>query len=296
MILQYIKITKVKKIFLFLLGFAVSVNVFAQTNPTVYAHRGFRGIMPENTILAMKNALNHTSYLEFDLAFSKDGKLVVSHDPTLDTLITLDINGNSITKNLPIYSLNYEDIKKYDVGSKQNSKFLDQQNFKAYIPLFEELIDSVEFEVKKRGLKSPVYFVETKTKPTWDNIYHPDVEVFINELVKVIKEKSVEQRVIVQSFDPRTLEVLHKKHPNIKTALLTNSGTLQENLDKLSFLPTIYCPAFKLINKEVVLGCDQKGIELLGGNVNDKAQITRILNLGVKGFISDYPYSLTSAK
>lgn len=263
----------------------------AQTNPTVFAHRGFRGIMPENTISAMKNALNFTSYLEFDLAFSQDGKLVVSHDPTLDSLITLDKNGKDIhKKNLPLYSLKYSEIKKYDVGSKQHPKFVKQSNFKTYIPLFSELIDSVEVEVKNRRLNSPVYFVETKTKPIWDHIYHPDVEVFVTDLVKVIKEKGVEERVIVQSFDPRTLEVLHKKHPNIKTALLTNSGTLKENLNKLSFQPTYYCPAVKLINKEVVLACEQKGIQLLGGNVNDKAAIARILALGVKGFISDYPY------
>jgi glycerophosphoryl diester phosphodiesterase len=285
------------KIFSFFLVFLCEYSIcHAQINPTVYAHRGFRGIMPENTIAAMKNALNFTSYLELDLAFSKDGKLVVSHDPALDSLITLDKYGKPILKNFPIYSLNYEDIKQYDVGSKLNPKFLKQSNFKTYIPLFSELIDSVEIKVKNRGLNAPVYFVETKTKPIWDHIYHPDVEVFVDELVKIIKEKSVEERVIVQSFDPRTLEVLHKKYPNIKTALLTNSGTLQENLDKLSFLPTIYCPAFKLINKEVVLACEQKGIQLLGGNVNDKVEINRILNLGVKGIISDYPYELTSSK
>ena len=268
----------------------------AQTNPTVFAHRGFRGIMPENTISAMKGALNFTSYLEFDLAFSKDGKLVVSHDPTLDSLITFDKSGKSIPKNLALYSLKYKDIRKYDVGSKQNPKFLQQSNFKTYIPLFSELIDSVEVEVNNRRLNPPVYFVETKTKPAWDHIYHPDVEIFVAELVKVIKEKGVEERVIVQSFDPRTLEVLHKKHPNIKTALLTNSGTLDENLNKLSFPPNYYCPAVKLINKELVAACEQKGIQLLGGNVNDQAAIARILALGVKGFISDYPYPNSYSK
>jgi glycerophosphoryl diester phosphodiesterase len=291
MILQFTRDIKMLTRFLVVLALLCDYSICqAQISPTVFAHRGFRGIMPENTIQAMKNALNFTSCLELDLAFSKDGNLVVSHDPTLDSLITLDKNGNSIKGNLAIYQLNYEDIRKYDVGTKVNPKFKNQKNFKAYIPLFSELIDSVELEVKKRNLSAPVYFVETKTKPAWDGTYHPDVAIFVDELVKVIKEKGVEDRIIVQSFDPRTLEVLHKKHPHIKTALLTNSGTLKENLNKLSFQPNYYCPAVKLINKELVTICEQKGIQLLGGNVNNTAEIKRILALGVKGFISDYPY------
>jgi glycerophosphoryl diester phosphodiesterase len=271
--------------------------VFAQQPPKVHAHRGFRGLMPENTIAAMKNALDlQAAVLEMDVCFTKDKKVVVSHDPWLNHNTTLDKFGNSIAagKGLALYQMNYKEVKTYDIGTKPNEKFPKQKNSKAYMPLLSELIDSVEQYAKSKGSPKPFYNIETKTSEERDGIYQPAPKEYVKRLMKIIQNKKIQERVIIQSFDPRTLELIHVQYPKIPLMLLTVKGGLEENLNKLTFLPTYYCPAPKLINKELLEVCRDKGIKVVGGNTNNQKEIKRLLNLGVDEFISDYPY--TSAK
>ncbi len=285
-----------RNIFL-LIGLVTSSLVYAQQLPKVHAHRGFRGLMPENTIAAMKNALDlQAAVLEMDICFTKDKKAVVSHDPWVNHNTTLDKFGNPIAagKGLALYQMNYKEIKAYDVGTKPNEKFPEQKNSKAYMPLLAELIDSVEWHVKSKGYAKPFYNIETKTSEERDGIYLPAPKEYVKRLMKIIQNKKIQARVIIQSFDPRTLELIHIQYPEIPLMLLTVKGGLEENLNKLTFLPTYYCPAPKLINNDVLRTCREKGIKLVGGNTNSQKEIKRLLDLGVDEFISDYPY--TSAK
>src|SRR5699024_3843335 len=147
---------KMKRLIMFFSGVLMSLGVFAQQDTTIYAHRGFRGLMPENTIPAMLNALRHgADVLEMDIAFSSDKQAIVSHDPWMDSLITLDTTGRLIAKGkeLALYSMHYQEIRKYDTGSQQHKDFPLQQNFPAYIPRLRDLIDSVENYVENHQLK-----------------------------------------------------------------------------------------------------------------------------------------------
>lgn len=266
---------------------------YAQLKPEWHAHRGFRGLMAESTIPAMKNAVDlKADVLEFDITFTKDKQAVVSHDPWLDSLITLDENGNAIAKgkDLAIYQMEYKDIRKYDVGSKQHKDFPRQKNFKAHMPLLKEVLDSVEAYVKLKNYPKPIYNIETKTSKDRDGIYQPAPEEFVKRMMQVIYKAGVQDRVIIQSFDPRTLEIVGRDHPEVPVMLITTKGSLEENMKKLTFLPDYYAPSPNLINKEVVAFCEKNGIKLLCGNTNDKKEIERVLSLGVKRICSDYPY------
>lgn len=265
----------------------------AQVKPEWHAHRGFRGLMAESTIPAMKNALDlKADVLEFDITFTKDKQAVVSHDPKLDDLITLDKDGKEIPKeaNLAIYQMMYKDVKAYDIGSKQHKDFPLQKNFKAHMPLLKELLDSVERYVILKGYKKPLYNIETKTSKARDGIYQPAPEEFVKRLMKIIYQAKVQDRIIIQSFDPRTLEIVRRDYPKVTVMLITVKGNLEENMKKLTFLPDYYAPSPNLINKEVVAFCQQKGIKLLCGNTNDKKDIEKVLKLGVTRVCSDYPY------
>lgn len=286
-----------KKLFLCSLAFSLSglYHTYAQAKPEWHAHRGFRGLMPESTIAAMKNAVDlKADVLEFDITFTKDKKAVISHDPFLDYLITLDKDGKELDKEkkLAIYQMSYKDIKKYDVGSKQHKDFPQQKNFKAHIPLLAELLDSVEAYVKLKNYPKPVYNIETKTSKARDGIYQPAPEEFVKRMMQVIYKAKVQDRVIIQSFDPRTLEIVHRDYPKVAVMLITVKGNLQDNMKKLTFLPDYYAPSPNLINKEVVDFCKEKGIKLLCGNTNNKADIEKVLKLGVTRICSDYPYRL----
>ena len=281
--------------FIFLiLNILASLGCFAQSNPYMYAHRGYRAFMPENTVQSMKFALDHkAAVLEMDIAITSDGYAVLSHDPWLDSLITLDPAGKPIKKgkDLAIYKMAYDEIARYDVGSKQHKDFPKQRNFKAVIPKLEDLIDSVEAYANKLGVK-PKYSIETKTNKSRDNIAHPTPEIFVQKLMSIIIEKNIEDRVIIQSFDPRTLEIVHRDYPNVVTMLNATKGTFEENMAMLSFLPTYYAPNANLIDAALVEKCNKLGVKLLCGNNNSKKEIDRVRSIGINEFCSDYPYEL----
>ncbi|HNP07845.1 MAG TPA: glycerophosphodiester phosphodiesterase family protein, partial [Cyclobacteriaceae bacterium] len=65
----------------------------------VQGHRGARGLMPENTIPAFITALDSgVTTVEMDLAITKDGQIIVSHEPWMSSAICLDSSGNAYTK------------------------------------------------------------------------------------------------------------------------------------------------------------------------------------------------------
>lgn len=271
-----------------------TIGCFAQNKDTVvYAHRGFRGLSAENTIPAMKKALRlGADVLEMDIAFSADNEAIVTHDPWMDSLITLDPHGMPIAKGkgLPFYKMDYASIRRYDVGLKQHTDFPNQQNFHAYIPRLAELIDSVEHFANVEGIAAPRYSIETKTSKARDGVAQPAPEEFVKRLMAVILSKKIEDRVIIQSFDVRTLEIVKREYPTIITMLNVSKGTLAENLSRMTFQPDYYAPIPALIDDALFRKCRELGIRLLCGNVNDKKEIDRVMALGVYEYCTDYPY------
>ncbi|MRX48570.1 glycerophosphodiester phosphodiesterase [Pedobacter puniceum] len=263
----------------------------AQANFDKQGHRGSRGLMPENTIPAMKLALDYGVTLEMDIAISKDKKVLVSHDPYISDVFALDQNGKEIPKGkgLKLYQMNYAEIKTYDVGSKLHPLFPEQKKLKVNIPLLEDLIDASEAYAKEKGYPAPHYNMETKITPKGDGELHPAPEEFVKRLMKVIKKKGIIDRLIIQSFDPRSLEIVHQKYPQVKTAYLVSKGSLENHLKDLSFKPAIYSPAYKLVTKEMIEACKKQGIKVIPWTINTEEEIEKLKELGVDGIISDYP-------
>src|SRR4051794_38688391 len=125
------------KIFIYLI-LAFNLHFFAMSQSKsvskldLQAHRGGRGLMPENTIPAMENAIDlGVTTLEMDVVISKDNKVVVSHDPYFNEIITTTPEGAFLTKDSAprylLYLMPYDSIKKFDVGSKPHPDFPRQQ-------------------------------------------------------------------------------------------------------------------------------------------------------------------------
>jgi glycerophosphoryl diester phosphodiesterase len=260
-------------------------------------HRGCRGLMPENTIPAMIRAIDlGVTTLEMDVVISKDKKVVLSHDPRFSSEISTRPGGQPLTageeRNFALYQMNYHEIRTWDVGMKPLFRFPRQQKIKTYKPLLEELVDSVEAYIKMKGLSSVQYNIETKSSASGDGVLHPGPEEFTDLLMEVINKKKIGKRTIVQSFDERTLRVMHKKYPGIRTSYLiegTDQNTVEQNISKLGFKPDIYSPEFRLVTPDVVKYCRSKGMKLIVWTVNDLEQIRKQKALGVDGIISDYP-------
>ncbi|HYF30803.1 MAG TPA: glycerophosphodiester phosphodiesterase [Chitinophagaceae bacterium] len=260
-------------------------------------HRGCRGLMPENTIPAMVTALNlGVTTLEMDVVITKDKQVVLSHEPFMNHEIVTRPDGSLIEEReqmkYNIYQMNYEEVKKYDVGLKPHPRFPRQEKMKAIKPLLSDLIDSVDQYMITSRRPHPYYNIETKCLPIGDNLYHPAPAEFVNLLMGVIKNKQIEERVIIQSFDFRTLKYLHEHYPNIKTAMLIEDDdkrSFEQQLQALGFVPTIYSPHYSLVNPALIEKCRERNIRVIPWTVNDKPTIERLKELGVDGIISDYP-------
>ena len=261
------------------------------------AHRGGRGLWPENTIPAMINAVGlGVTTLEMDVVISKDKKVVLSHEPFFNHNITTKPDGSFIDekdeRNFNIYKMNYSEIAKYDVGMKPHPLFPKQQKMKVSKPLLADLLDSVKRYMMTARRPFPFFNIETKTTAATDKIFHPGPAEFVDLLMQVIKDKGLEEQVIIQSFDIRTLQYLHKKYPAIKTALLieaVNRNSFRKQIKDLGFTPTIYSPEQTLVTANLISDCHAQNIKIIPWTVNDKKKIREYKEMGADGVISDYP-------
>lgn len=284
-----------KKLILLLFILQGVLSTFAQQKFDVQGKAGCRGIMPENTIAGMIKALElGVTTLEMDAVISKDKQVVLSQEPYFNHDISLSPDGKQITfkdeKKHNIYKMNYAEIQKYDVGSKPHPRFPGQQKFKAYKPLLTETIDSVENYVKLHRLAKPDYSIETKLIPKGDDEFQPDPATYVELIMAIVKKKKIEKRVIIQSFDVRTLQYLHEKYPKIRTSLLIDKKEdFESNIKELGFSPTIYSPYSILVGKTLVDKCHALGIKVIPWTINSTKDIAYFMNLGVDGIITDYP-------
>jgi len=260
-------------------------------------HRGCRGLMPENTIPAMIKALDlGVTTLEMDIAITKEKLPVLSHEPWFAQEITTKPDGQYIgereERKFVIYWMTYDQVKTFDVGMKPHPRFPQQQKMKVVKPLLADVIDSAESHAASTGRPLPFYNIETKTNPELDAVFHPKPVEFVDILMAVIKEKGIEKRTIIQSFDFRTLQYLHQKYPEIKTAMLIedfDKRDLNDQLKTLGFTPSIYSPDYSLVTEKLVKRCHQQNIKVIPWTVNDKTSIEKLKTMGVDGIITDYP-------
>jgi len=292
-----------KKFFPALLVFSIAFAVSNQTamNPVnkldKQGHRGCRGLLPENTIVAMKKAIDlGVTTLEMDVSITGDRQVILSHEPFFNHEITTKPDGSYVAeaeeKSLNIYRMTLGQVKTFDVGLKPHPRFPQQQKIAATKPTLAELIDSVKAYCQNKGVSLPHFNIETKSLPIGDDLYHPKPNAFVDLLMAVIKGKGIEEKTIIQSFDFRTLQYLHQQHPHIRTAMLIedyDKRTLDEQLTALGFTPTIYSPHYSLVSKELVDRCHQKGIKVIPWTVNTINEIKSLVALGVDGIITDYP-------
>lgn len=258
-------------------------------------HRGCRGLLPENTIPAFLHALDlGVSTLEMDVVITSDSQVLLSHEPWFSAEICLDPQGNTIQadeeKSHLIYQMTYEEIKAYDCGAIGNPRFPDQQAMSVSKPLLSEVIAQAEQYARDTGRDLPFYNIETKCSPEGDGQYHPTPDVFAQLLVDEVIKAGVASRTTIQSFDPRTLQYLHGKYPELRLALLIENGfSPDENLKNLRFTPHIYSPYYILVNADLVDFCKSKEMALIPWTVNDTKTMEALIELGVDGLISDFP-------
>ena len=275
-------------------------NAVAFPDFSTEAHRGGRGLMPENTIVAMRHAIDlGVTTLEMDTHVTGDKEVIVSHDEYLNALFTKTPEGYEITKaaqkNLIIYKMKYAELRKYDVGSRFYAAFPEQKKINTYIPRLADLIDSVQTYLKENNKKQVFYNIETKSSEADDHIYNPEPAEFVKLLMGIIEKKKITPYVVIQSFDKRTIQLIHKNYPGVRTSYLVNNNkSFEQNMEELGYKPFIYSPAYKLVTAELVKKCQEQQIKIIPWTANTKTAIEHLKALKVDGIISDYPNLLVN--
>ena len=264
-------------------------------NIDLQAHRGGAGLMPENTISAMRNAIDlGVNTLEFDLHVSSDGQVVVSHDPYFHPRYSTRPDGSLVQPEDPkeyLYTMPYDSIVRYDVGLRPVERWPRQKKLAEVKPLASDLIDFAESYAEEKGRAPMNYNIEIKSVDAdGEGTLWPEYREFCDVCIPLLLSKNLGDRLTVQTFDPRSMEYIHEKWPEVTLSYLTeDQSDIEEIMAGLSFTPQWWSPNYEVVTPENVAWCHERGIKVVPWTVDAPAEIRRCAKCGVDAIISNYP-------
>ena len=278
-------------------------------------HRGARGLAPENTMAAFAKALAiGVTTLETDLAVTRDGVVVISHDPDLNPALARNDGAWLTQRGPPIRALTLAELQRYDVGRVDPASSYGRQ-WPQQVASDGERIPTLAalFELAGKSGKPVRFNLETKITPTSGEAT-PDPETFARLVVEAIRKAGVAARTTIQSFDWRTLVAVKRIAPEIATSCVTAEGgnfdTVKPDATGLSpwhagvspadhggSLPamvratgcTTWSPNFASLTRTRIDEARALGLAVLPWTVNEPADMARLIDWGVDGLITDYP-------
>ena len=283
-------------------------------------HRGTRGNAPENTMAAFRKALEiGVTTLEMDLALTKDGVLVISHNPELNPDITRGPDGKFLSATgASLRNLTLAEVRQFDVGRLNPDRpyarqFAGQKGSDGErIPTLMEVVDLVRDKKVRLDL-------EIKTDPTRPNVT-AEIPVFAKAVIDFLHKEKLIDRTMVQSFDFRALREVKRLDPNIVTVCLTLERGENDNvqagragpspwlggLDIDDFngnLPAlvkktscgVWAPFYRDLTSARLKAAHDLGLKVVVWTVNNPPDIVAMLDQGVDGIISDYPERVRDA-
>src|SRR5215475_11456790 len=229
--------------------FFLSAIVMAAPKIQVHGHRGARAMRPENTLPAFEYAIGvGVDVLELDMAVTKDNVVVVSHDPYLQPPVC----SGPQTK-ATIHELTLAQVREWDCGKVQNPGFPRQQTMPGtHMPTLDEV-----FDLAPRG--NFQFNIETKIFADHPELT-PSPEEFSKLVLAVIRKHHLEKRVMLQSFDFRTLQAMKKLAPEIALVALWERGDRYFVSIAQEAGATIVSPQYRLVTPDKVKAAHSAGL------------------------------------
>lgn len=255
--------------------------MFAAERIQVHGHRGARALRPENTIPAFEYAIEQgVDVLELDLGVTKDGVVVVSHDSFLKAPICTGPKAEAV-----IVEHTLAELRQWDCGAVQNPQFPRQQTFPGTrIPTLEEV-----FALAGKGTFK--FNMETKIDPSKPKLTVPPAE-FAKRVLAVIRKHKMEKRVIIQSFDFRTLHEMKKIAPELELSALYSGQPRDFVAIAREAGATIVSPEYRLVTPEMVKAAHDAHLQVVPWTANETADWDRLIAAKVDAIITDDPAGL----
>ncbi len=270
------------------------------TFPEISGHRGAAGLAPENTIKSCLQAVAAgAEAIEIDVGMTRDGVIVVGHDPCLSPAITRDANGQWLKKSSrPIWKMTFEELQQFDVGRLNPhhpyAKLYPEQQPEdgARVPALIDMIKAVQ-AASPRPIR---WQLEIKVRP-----FHPhhtaSPRVFVPKLLDLITERELNSHVEILSFDWRNQLVTHHLAPHICTAfssVRTYRGVVPRVIARLG--GKAWCAHYRHLNKKVVKLAQALGLKVIAWTVDEKDDMRRLIDMEVDCIVSNRPDRLRQLK
>ena len=256
-------------------------KLFAATKILVHGHRGARALRPENTLPAFDYAIEQgVDCLELDMAVTKDNVVVVSHDPHMAPAFATGPAGTNTIREMTLAQL-----RKWDVGGKQNPVFPKQLTVAGTrVPTLDEVFNLAPKGDFDFNIETKIF----KDKPELT----PSPEEFVKLVLTQIRKHKLEKRVILQSFDFRTLAAMKKLEPSIRLSALLEPG-------KYDFVEVgkrtgagIISPHFSIVTPEKVAAAHAAGLQIVPWTANTPKDWDKLIAAKSDAIISDDPAAL----
>lgn|SRR5574344_1826582 len=231
-------------------------------NMKIFAHRGYSGKYPENTMVSFMKASETGCYgIELDVQLSKDGTVVVIHDEQVDR--TTDAHGM-------VEDFTYDELKRMNANRTHPETAL-----RAEIPSFSDYCAWV----KDTGL---VTNIELKT----GSVYYDGLE---EKTLALVRMYGLEDRVLFSSFNPLSLVLLKKSAPGIPCGLLVEHPVVHAGKMCAASGFECYHPGLDGLEKKAVEECRDNGVTVNVWTVNTAEEKRKLASWGCGGVFTNFP-------
>jgi glycerophosphoryl diester phosphodiesterase len=257
----------------------------------VFAHRGYRAIAPENTLLSARKGFEAgADYLELDVAASRDGTLVVIHD---DTLVRTTNAEAVFPERAPwiVYDFGFAELKRLDAGSwYARTDPFDQVKSGRVGPVDLALLTDIALPslrellelVRDSGRRVNVEIKDATGRPcdAW----------IVERTIDLIREAGVADRTVISSFNWDYLLRSKAAAPSIPIGALIEKNMIADPVDRLRRLGAAsFNPDIMILDRAVTEEVRAAGFDIFVWTVNEKEDMRRLLDWGVTGLITDFP-------
>lgn len=261
--------------------------------PLVVGHRGARARFPENTLPAVRHALESgADAVEVDLRVTSDGVLVLFHDATLPAERCRMFDGRPAPAGFAVRALAWAALRTFDCGFLPDPRFPAQRAVpRTPPPSLDELLETIA--ALRPGSAGPVLFLELKRDES--PALSPAREPYARLVVDALGRRAFAARTVVLSFDHALLRAVRALDPSVATMPLVDRAAdlgAVARREEASWIG----PRHTLLAPEAVAAAHGAGARVYAWTVDDPAEQDRLARMGVDAIGADDPAALVARR